>query len=131
MKPFSLDHKSALPPYQQVLRELKLQIMSGFIPDGELLPSIRDLARYLKLNPNTVAKAYYSLESEGLVACRQGSGCRARSPRRHQDNRMVRQMAQAECRLFLEKAFALGLKKEEILDILQGELEHEQLPAES
>ena len=131
MKPFSLDQKSALPAYQQVLQELKIQIMSGLIPEGEQLPSIRDLARYLKLNPNTVAKAYYSLESEGLVVCRQGSGCRARALRKHQDNRMARQMAQAECRLFLEKAFALGLKKEEILDILQGELNHETSPVES
>ena len=63
----TIDTKSPLPVYQQVIQAIKLDILSGGLRDGDLLPSIRDLAKLLKLNPNTVAKAYYALADGGFL----------------------------------------------------------------
>ena len=78
----TIDAKSPLPVYQQVIQAIKLEVLSGGLRDGDLLPSIRDLAKLLKLNPNTVAKAYYALEAEGFSENRSGSGSRVRVPGR-------------------------------------------------
>ena len=69
-----IDAKSALPVYEQVKRALKLAILSGDFKDGDRIPSIRDLALQLQINPNTVIKIYYQLEVEGFVASRPGLG---------------------------------------------------------
>lgn len=57
---FSIDSSSSVPVYQQVIQAIKLEILSGRLKTGDQLPPIRELAKILKLNPNTVAKAYYT-----------------------------------------------------------------------
>ena len=93
-------------------------MLSGSLRDGDPLPSIRDLAKLLKLNPNTVAKAYYALEAEGFSEGRSGSGSRVKAPPGKQD--VLRQaMFEGEFRNFLAKAVSLGFSLEDIRQLIE------------
>ena len=124
MASFSIDSKSSIPAYQQVIQIIKLEIMAGRLKNGDQLPSIRDLAKLLKLNPNTVAKAYYTLESEGFIESRLGSGNWVKNQPGKQDT-MRRNMLETEFRSFLEKAFSLGFTLQDIKNLLERFISHE------
>lgn len=62
------------PFYQQVVNQVKFLVASGRLEEGEQLPPVRRLAEQLLVNPNTVARAYRELESEGVVLSRRGAG---------------------------------------------------------
>jgi GntR family transcriptional regulator len=70
-----LDPLSAEPIFEQVVFQVKAQIARGTLRSGDKLPSVRELAKELAINPNTVARAYQSLESQDVIVRRQGSGC--------------------------------------------------------
>ena len=69
-----LNFKAGKPPYLQIVDQVKYQVASGAIRPGEALPSIRTLAETLRLNRNTVAKAYAELEHEGVIETLPGRG---------------------------------------------------------
>ena len=71
---FHIDPDSGVPVYLQISRNIKRSIALGSLRDGEQVPSVREVAETLTVNPNTVAKAYQLLEREGIVATRQGIG---------------------------------------------------------
>ena len=72
---FQVNFKSSKPVYLQLVDQVKTAAASGAIRAGEPLPSIRPLAEDLRVNRNTVAKAYMQLESEGVIETLQGRGC--------------------------------------------------------
>ena len=69
-----LEHSSAVPVYRQIIDQIKYQIARGVLRPGDRLPSVRDLARQLPVNQNTVLKAYDLLATEGVLSRRQGDG---------------------------------------------------------
>lgn len=69
-----LLQNSGVPIYQQIAEQLKTDILAGKLKEGEYLPSIRGLARELKISVITTMKAYELLETEGLVTAAQGKG---------------------------------------------------------
>ena len=71
----SLNYRAAGPIYQQIKDNLRKLILSGAIAEGEKLPSVRELAGDLAINPNTIMRAYRELEAEGYVYTIQGKGC--------------------------------------------------------
>jgi GntR family transcriptional regulator len=70
-----LDPLSAEPIFEQIVFQVKAQVARGVLRSGDKLPSVRELAKELAINPNTVARAYQALESQDLIVRRQGSGC--------------------------------------------------------
>lgn len=72
---FALNFKSGLPVYLQLVDQVKAAAASGALKPGEPLPSIRPLAEQLRVNRNTVAKAYTELESQGVIETLAGKGC--------------------------------------------------------
>src|SRR5918993_2186464 len=72
---FQLNFKSGKPVYLQVVDQVKSAAASGALRSGEPLPSIRPLAEELRVNRNTVAKAYAELESQGVIETVAGKGC--------------------------------------------------------
>lgn len=70
----NLDPSSRQPIYQQLVDQLRVQIACGELADGTRLPSVRELALELRINPNTVARTYRELENEGFVVLQQGRG---------------------------------------------------------
>ncbi|MGQ0815024.1 MAG: GntR family transcriptional regulator [Gemmatimonadota bacterium] len=72
--PFELSDADRRPLYLQIMDEVKRSIVLGTIRPDEPLPSVRQLAAELRINPNTVAQAYRELERDGVVYVRRGQG---------------------------------------------------------
>jgi len=76
---FQLNFKSGKPVYLQMVDQVKAASASGAVRDGDPLPGIRPLAEELRVNRNTVAKAYAELENQGIVETIAGKGCFVRA----------------------------------------------------
>lgn len=72
---FHVDPLAAEPIFEQIAFQVKGAVARGEMKPGDRLPSVRDLARTLAVNPNTVVKAYDVLTAEGVIVRRQGAGC--------------------------------------------------------
>ena len=71
---FSLDTRSGVSPYLQVVHQVRRALRLGLLAEGDQLPTVKDVVASLAINPNTVLKAYRELERDGLVAARPGVG---------------------------------------------------------
>ncbi len=92
----SVDPKSSTPLYVQIKEQMRLAVAGGAVKPGEQVPTVRDLATQLRINLNTVARAYREMQSEGLLTSRQGSGTfvspEAQAISQAASRRMVREM---------------------------------------
>ena len=70
-----LDYRDARPIYSQIVDGFREQIIAGILPEGEKLPSVRELAAGLTINPNPIQRAYRELEAAGWIATVPGKGC--------------------------------------------------------
>ncbi len=116
---------SGEPIYQQIANQLREDIMSGKLEQGEYLPSIRGLAKELKISVITTMKAYEQLEEEGLVTASPGKGFFVNP----QDHEMLREqhMRKIEERLMEAIKFArlAGVSREELITTLETLIEVE------
>ena len=71
---FHLNGRSGLSPYQQLVQQVRHALRLGLLEEGDRLPTVKDVAKQMAVNPNTVLKAYRELEHDGLVAARPGVG---------------------------------------------------------
>jgi GntR family transcriptional regulator len=71
---FTIDPSNGLPIYEQVVRQVVFAIAAGSLHSGDLVPSVRELARELAINPNTVARAYRQLQDDGVLQSVRGTG---------------------------------------------------------
>ena len=69
-----LDYRDARPIYIQIMENFRNQIRAGILQEGDKLPSVRELATQLAINPNTIQRAYRELEAEGWIASVSGKG---------------------------------------------------------
>ena len=106
------------PIYLQLMDYFKAQIISGELPEGSRLDSVRDLAVKAKVNPNTMQKALSELERIGLVRTERTSG-RFITDDKEKINSMKKELAESEIDAFLEKMKAMGFEKEEIIKIIE------------
>ena len=70
-----LDYRDARPIYVQIMDRFREQISAGILVSGDRLPSVRELAVQLSINPNTIQRSYRMLEAEGWIATVPGKGC--------------------------------------------------------
>jgi DNA-binding transcriptional regulator YhcF (GntR family) len=71
---FRLDSSSGVPPYLQLVHQVRQSLLLGYLREGDRLPTVKEVAGDLAINPNTVVKAYRQLEHEGLAGGRPGQG---------------------------------------------------------
>jgi GntR family transcriptional regulator len=71
---FQIDFQNRLAIYDQVVRQIKFGVAGGVLREGELVPSVREVARELTINPNTVARAYRQLQDDGVLVPVRGTG---------------------------------------------------------
>jgi GntR family transcriptional regulator len=71
---FRLDGSSGVPPYLQLVHQVRQSLLLGYLREGDRLPTVKEVAGGLAINPNTVVKAYRQLEHEGLAGGRPGQG---------------------------------------------------------
>jgi GntR family transcriptional regulator len=70
-----LDYRDARPIYTQILENFRSQIAAGILQPGDKLPSVRELAAQLTINPNTIQRAYREMEQQGMIQTLPGKGC--------------------------------------------------------
>lgn len=71
-----IDPSNGLPIYDQISRQMKFAVAHGVLRTGELVPSVRELAQQVAVNPNTVARAYRDLQTDGVLETLRGEGLR-------------------------------------------------------
>ena len=70
-----LDYRDAKPIYIQIMDNIRAQLASGILQPGDKLPSVREMAQTLSINPNTIQRAYRELEQQGVIETLPGKGC--------------------------------------------------------
>jgi GntR family transcriptional regulator len=118
-----VDPRSAEPIFEQIIWAVKRAVARGETAAGERMPSVRELARELAVNPNTVVRAYQGLEQDGVLVRRQGAGCfltgrgseRADGPRRRQLTELMRRAA--------IESFHLGFSAAEVRGAMEASLD--------
>lgn len=112
-----ISNQSELPIYAQIKEQIKEQILSGQIPEGTLLPSIRKLAKELGCSVITTSRAYSDLEAEGFIASAQGRGSVVLS----QDNSLLREQylkrIEENLSSAIQTARLIHLSREELLSM--------------
>jgi GntR family transcriptional regulator len=117
-----VDVDNGLAVYDQIVRQVKFAVAGGALQSGELVPSVRELARDLAINPNTVARAYRQLQEEGVLESVRGLGLSVSPAARRQCQAARTKLIRARLRLVLEEALHSGLSAEEIESLTQAEV---------
>jgi GntR family transcriptional regulator len=119
--PILVDLDDAVPIYAQIERQIRALLGGGHWKPGDKLPSVRETAVRLQVNPLTVAKAYRHLQEEGLLETRPGAGVfAAKAPMQPKAAR--REAARRSLEEAIAEAAALGLTREEIADLFDAAL---------
>lgn len=113
-----IDTHSGVPIYRQVIEQIRRQIMTGRLAEGVQLPTVRDLAGRLKVNPMTVSKAYSLLEIEGLVERRRGVGLFVAKLSKRQKERISREMLEGIVKKAAITAVQLGASEQKVKEVL-------------
>ncbi|HET7179978.1 MAG TPA: GntR family transcriptional regulator [Chryseosolibacter sp.] len=116
---FRLDPKTGIPFYRQVIDQIKFGIAAGNLKVGEQLPTVRALAVELKVNLNTVAKAYKELEIQKILETQQGTGTFVNANKVHVSNKERENKLKEICNEFTSIAFSYGFSVKDIVDQLQ------------
>jgi GntR family transcriptional regulator len=119
-----VDYESGVPIYAQIMEQIKHLVAAGRLKPGDQLPTIRQLAVDLRVNPNTVVRAYHELDRQGVISTQQGRGTFiARRP----DERRLVEMRKDRLRAImggaLLEALSLGYEAEEIREAFEKQLE--------
>lgn len=118
-----IDPDSTVPIYQQVVHSIKHQVATGRLKPGEQLPTVRELATDLRINPNTVARAYDMLDSDNVITTQQGRGTYVRE---HPDNVHLTRVRQEQLKALMDnavgKALSMGYTRDEIEGAFNAEL---------
>jgi GntR family transcriptional regulator len=117
---FKLDIKSGVPFYRQIIDRVKSAIATGELSPGNRLPTVRQLAVDLSINPNTVSRAYTELELTGLVETQMGSGTFISHKEVSRDEMENRRLLDQICQEFLSRASSHGFTLEDILENLEN-----------
>jgi GntR family transcriptional regulator len=114
-----LNFKSGKPVYLQVVDQVKAAAASGFLQPGEALPCIRPLAETLRVNRNTIAKAYAELESLGVIETVPGKGCFLKEPQSLLRKDVRRKMLIEEIDQAIVQAHHLQVPGDEFLKLVR------------
>jgi len=117
-----VDTRSGLAVYDQIARQVKFAVADGALRSGDLVPSVRELARELAINPNTVARAYRQLQDDGIVEPVRGTGLAIASAARRQCQSERTKLIRGRLRMVLEEALHSGLEEHEIEILMHDEL---------
>ena len=118
-----INNGSMIPVYEQVVEQIRQQIMLGELKEGEGLPSVRSFANELKISALTVKKAYDKLEEDGLVVTVHGKGSYVAATDSGLAAEARRKAAEEELSLAVSKAKLAGLENDDIREILEMILE--------
>lgn len=121
---FSLDFRSGQPIYIQIIEQVRQRVTRGDLKPGDQLPTVRQLAADLRVNFNTVARAYRLLDEAGLISTQQGRGTYIwETPSAETLQRLQQEELEGLTLRYLAEAASLGCPPEEIAREIQARLE--------
>ncbi len=112
-----LDLKDSRPLYEQIVERFKHLILCGALPEDEKLPSVRNLAMELSINPNTIQKAYGELEREGFIYSVKGRGNFVAANNRLKEAK--KEELKTQILALVKEGESIGLTREEVVQLLQ------------
>jgi DNA-binding transcriptional regulator YhcF (GntR family) len=118
---FAVRPDSTVPIYEQIAAQVVFGVAAGDPPPGELVPSVRDLAQRLVVNPNTVARAYQDLERLGILETKRGRGMEVTEDAPALCDARRREIVRARVRDALREAVAGGLTGDDVLSLVEEE----------
>jgi len=118
----TIDPSNGVAIYEQIVRQIKFAVASQAVRPAELVPSVRELARQLAINPNTVARAYRELQSDGVLETLRGMGLAVTSaaPKRCRDAR--RRILRQRIRQVLTEGKQSQIGADELRTMLNDEM---------
>lgn len=111
-----LNHSSMVPIYEQLMEQIKSEIINTALKEGEALPSVRSLAGELRISALTVKKAYDKLEEEGFVTTIHGKGTYVTASDKQLALEARQREAEADFEKAIDRALAMGMSREDILE---------------
>ena len=114
-----INNSSMVPVYEQLMAQIKQEIIQGGLAEGEALPSVRSFSNELKISALTIKKAYDKLEEEGFVITVHGKGTYVAATDRQLAIEARRKAVEEDFSMAVSKARAVGLKEDEIREILE------------
>ena len=111
-----LNHSSMVPIYEQLMEQIKSDIINSSLKEGEALPSVRSLAGELRISALTVNKAYDKLEGEGFVTTIHGKGTYVTASDKQLALEARQKEAEADFEKVIDRALAMGMSREDILE---------------
>jgi GntR family transcriptional regulator len=114
---FAIDPKDPRPIYQQIVDEVRRALVVGTLRTDDPLPSVRELAAELRVNPNTVQQAYRELEREGLAYVRRGVGTFVKAAA--SDRRERETLARGLAERVVQEAYRQGLGPDELIEAIR------------
>jgi GntR family transcriptional regulator len=121
---FQIDFKAGKPVYLQVVDQIRLAAASGALRIGEALPSIRPLAQELRVNRNTIAKAYAELEGQGVIETIPGKGCFLKDGDSPFSKQVRQKLLSAEIDEAVVMAHHLQVDRQTFLSLVKERLDH-------
>ena len=119
----NLDIRSGLPIYTQIVNQIQSQLVNGILKPGDQLPTVRALAQELRVNFNTVARAYRILDEERIISTQQGRGTYITEiPPPEVNERLRRESLEALTQRFINEAFRLGFSEREVSQMVRDRL---------
>jgi GntR family transcriptional regulator len=119
---FQINPHSGLPVYRQMIDQVKYYVASGALKTGDQLPSIRELAQMLAINPTTVARVYTDLEREGIIEMRHGKGAFVAVNNRRVSSTGRERALRRLARHLAVEAKQMGASSNEVLRVMKEEL---------
>jgi GntR family transcriptional regulator len=120
---FLLSPNSGAPLYRQLMDQLRVELFSGRLAPGTMLPSVRQVAQDLEINPMTVSKAYSKLQEEGVLERVPGMGMRVREDGYGDRQERVRRTVLPLLEEAVKRAVEAGLTRAELLSVMEPLLE--------
>ena len=116
-----IDYNSGEPISHQIVAQIKWMVVSGKLRVGDKLPSIRELARTLKINPTTVTRIYNELAGDGVITLRHGQGAFVSDGAPALPVREIRRVVSDRARTMVVEGLRLGLNRQQIEQIVNEE----------
>ena len=117
-----IDPANGLAIYDQVVRQIKFAVARGAVKPGNLIPSVRELARELAIKPNTVARAYQQLQTDGVLESVRGMGLEVAAGAVAQCRTERQRLVKERLRMVLEEARQSGLDDDALRQIVEQQL---------
>jgi len=126
---FRIDNASDRPVYQQIMDQIKRDIALGRLTKDEKLPTVRQLAKQIAINPNTIAKAYRQLEQEGIIVTKPGAGAFVANLDSNLSRAVRKKIVSEELERIVVEAFHMQIDRQTLMELFNNIVDKFKFPS--